>query len=85
MKDRKIEELENQLTIQEGREKALKFTNKKLASVAHRNQNEIMDLQRRNLTLDKQNKYLQDRLDLLLDQIDPEKALTFKKDMKRGM
>lgn len=45
MKDRKIEELGNLLDMAESRERGLKFTNKKLAAIAHRNQTEIQGYQ----------------------------------------
>ena len=85
MKDRKIEELGNLLDMAESRERGLKFTNKKLAAIAHRNQTEIQGYQQREQTLEKQVRYLQDRLDTLLDQLDPEKAAVIKKDTRRGL
>lgn len=45
MKDRKIAELNNLLDMAASREKGLRFTNKKLAAIAHRNQTEIQGYQ----------------------------------------
>ena len=42
----------------EQRETALKFTNKKLAAIAHRSQNRAVELERQNMTLERQMEYL---------------------------
>ena len=77
--------LRQELELAEHRETALKFTNKKLASISNRSQNRADELQRESMALERQISYLENRIKSICEMIDPEKSNIIVKETRKQM